>query len=157
MNRSKFLIPIIVLLLIGCYPISVHHSKWKIRWDKDKKEGKEQFFSQKLKSTKTKPPNIVILVCDDLGKYEVSAYGAEHIHTPHIDSLGKEGVIFQEGYVTAPTCAPSRAGIMTGRMQNRYGFETQIMEFYPTNMVEYLSGKYMVNTDVRSQDLIYVL
>jgi arylsulfatase A-like enzyme len=88
----------------------------------------------------------VILLVDDLGKYEVSAYGAEHIFTPNIDRLGQEGVIFEEGYVTAPTCAPSRAGIMTGRVQNRYGFETQIMEHYPTNMVEYLSGKYFVNT-----------
>jgi len=146
-NYSKILVLIAVLILTGCYPISVHHTKWKIKWDKEKKEGKEQFFSQNLKTSKTKPPNIVVLVCDDLGKYEVSAYGAKHIQTPHIDQLGKEGVIFQEGYVTAPTCAPSRAGILTGRVQNRYGFETQIMEFYPTNMVEYLSGKYMVNTD----------
>lgn len=93
-----------------------------------------------------RPPNIVLIVADDLGKYEVSAYGADHLQTPHIDQIGREGVIFQEGYVTAPTCAPSRAGILTGRVQNRYGFESQIMEFYPTNMVEYLSGKHLVNT-----------
>ncbi len=110
------------------------------------KKGKEEFFSKQLKPSTNKPPNVVVIVCDDLGKYEVSAYGEQHVMTPHIDQLGAEGVIFNEGYVTAPTCAPSRAGIMTGRMQNRYGFETQIMEFYPTNMIEYLSGKYMVKT-----------
>jgi arylsulfatase A-like enzyme len=66
--------------------------------------------------------------------------------TPNIDRIGQEGVIFDEAYVTAPTCAPSRSGIMTGRVQNRYGFETQVMEFYPTNIIEYLSGKYFVNT-----------
>jgi hypothetical protein len=46
----------------------------------------------------------------------VSAYGADHISTPNIDQIGAEGVIFEEGYVTSPTCAPSRAGIMTGRV-----------------------------------------
>ncbi len=121
--------------------------KWRIKWDKENKKGKEAFFAdKKSKERDQKPPNIVILLCDDLGKYEVSAYGEDHVLTPHIDQIGKEGIIFQEGYVTAPTCAPSRSGIMTGRVQNRYGFETQVMEFYPTNMIEYLSGKYFVNT-----------
>jgi arylsulfatase A-like enzyme len=121
--------------------------KWRIKWDKDKKHGKEAFFKDSESEVHSQnKPNIIILLADDLGKYEVSAYGAEHISTPNIDKIGQEGVIFEEGYVTAPTCAPSRSGIMTGRVQNRYGFETQIMEFYPTNMVEYLSGKYFVNT-----------
>jgi arylsulfatase A-like enzyme len=148
MKKKILIVLSFIMLLAGCYPISVSHTKWRIKWEKDKIEGKEQFFSQTLKTSQSKPPNVVLIVCDDLGKYEVSAYGAQHIQTPHIDQIGQEGVIFQEGYVTAPTCAPSRAGLMTGRMQNRYGFETQIMEFYPTNMIEYLSGKYMVNTDV---------
>jgi len=120
--------------------------KWRIHWDKDLKKGKKHYLNRAKRTGNERPPNIVILLVDDLGKYEVSAYGAEHISTPHIDQIGREGVIFDEAYVTAPTCAPSRAGIMTGRVQNRYGFETQIMEFYPTNMIEYLSGKYFMNT-----------
>lgn len=133
-------------LLFGCYPLSVTRAKWKIRWDKELKHGKEK-FSKKSQSSKTdQPPNVVVIVADDLSPYEVSAYGVEHISTPNIDQIGREGVLFLEGYATAPTCAPARAGIMTGRIQNRYGFETQIMEFYPTNMIEYLSGKYFVNT-----------
>ena len=139
---------IIVLLIFvtGCYPVSVTRMKWRIKWDKDMEKGKEKYMESNLQISQSRPPNIIILLADDLGKYEVSAYGAKHISTPHIDKLGQEGVIFQEGYVTAPTCAPSRAGLMTGRVQNRYGFETQIMEFYPTNMIEYLSGKYLMNT-----------
>jgi len=134
-------------LLIGCYPLTLNRPKWAIKWDKELEAGKEAFMEAPVaRRIDERPPNIVLIVADDLGKYEVSAYGADHISTPHIDQIGGEGVIFQEGYVTAPTCAPSRAGIMTGRVQNRYGFETQIMEIYPTNMIEYLSGKHLVNT-----------
>jgi len=143
---NRTLLVSIFLLAVSCYPISVTRMKWRIKWDNDKKIGKEKYMASTFNNKVDRPPNIVILLADDLGKYEVSAYGATHISTPHIDQLGQEGVIFSEGYVSAPTCAPSRAGIMTGRIQNRFGFETQIMEFYPTNMVEYLSGKYMVKT-----------
>ncbi len=137
---------ILIFILSSCYPISVTRMKWRIKWDKEKEAGKEKYMTSDFETKKERPPNVIILLADDLGKYEVSAYGATHISTPHIDQLGSEGVIFTEGYVSAPTCAPSRAGIMTGRVQNRFGFETQIMEFYPTNMIEYLSGKYMVKT-----------
>jgi arylsulfatase A-like enzyme len=137
-----------VLMLVACYPISVTRTKWHIKWDKDLMRGKEAWLNEPLaERSGGRPPNIVVLVCDDLGKYEVSAYGAEHVQTPNIDRLAASGVLFDEGYVTAPTCAPSRAGIMTGRVQNRFGFESQMMEFYPTNMIEYLSGKYIVNTE----------
>jgi arylsulfatase A-like enzyme len=146
MRKNIFRSLIFILLLSACYPLSVTRMKWRITWDKDLKKGKKEYLQTAKTVKKEKPPNIIILLVDDLGKYEVSAYGAEHISTPHIDQLGSEGIIFEEGYVTAPTCAPSRAGIMTGRVQNRYGFETQIMEFYPTNMIEYLSGKWFVKT-----------
>jgi arylsulfatase A-like enzyme len=145
--RGTFIfLPVFVILLSSCYPLTVTTRKWRIRWDKDMKKGKESFVVSSKPEVMDRPPNIIILLADDLGKYEVSAYGVDHISTPHIDQIGLEGVIFEDAYVTAPTCAPSRAGIMTGRVQNRYGFETQIMEFYPTNMVEYLSGKYFVET-----------
>lgn len=146
-TKRVFIQVILILVLSGCYPLSVTRTKWRIKWDRDLESGKKSFFADSRSGKHyDRPPNVIILLADDLGKYEVSAYGAEHIATPHIDQIGREGVIFNEGYVTAPTCAPSRAGIMTGRIQNRFGFETQIMEFYPTNMVEYLSGKYLVNT-----------
>ena len=134
-----------ICLSASCYPLSISRGKWKIKEDKDLAKYKEEFLSEKV-SRSSDAPNVVYIVCDDLGKYEVSAYGVDHISTPNIDRIGKDGVLFKHGYVTAPTCAPSRAGIMTGRIQNRYGFETQVMEFYPTNMIEYLSGKYFINT-----------
>lgn len=68
-------------------------------------------------------PNIVVIIADDLGYADVSAYHAGRIPTPNIDRLGREGVTFTQGYVTAPICSPSRAGLMTGRHQQRFGFE----------------------------------
>ncbi|MGB5285178.1 MAG: sulfatase-like hydrolase/transferase, partial [Polyangiales bacterium] len=141
---KSMLLVSIAMLLVSC---SITRAKWRIKKDKPMRSGKSAYMDAPIAIAKTKrQPNIVILLADDLGKYEVSAYGAEHIATPNIDRIGAEGVVFQEGYVTAPTCAPSRAGIMTGRVQNRYGFETQIMEHYPTNWVEYISGRWIVDT-----------
>ncbi len=68
-------------------------------------------------------PNIVLIVADDLGYGELGCYGGKEIPTPHIDSLAASGVRFRSGYVTAPFCAASRAGLLTGRYQTRFGFE----------------------------------
>ena len=66
--------------------------------------------------------NIVILFADDLGYGSVSSYGSD-IPTPHIDSIGRNGIRFTSGYMTAPVCNPSRNGLMTGRYQQRWGKE----------------------------------
>ena len=68
-------------------------------------------------------PNIVVLLADDLGYGEPGCYGGTDIPTPHIDSLARDGVRFTAGYVTAPFCAASRAALVTGRTQTRFGFE----------------------------------
>ena len=67
--------------------------------------------------------NIVLLFADDLGYGDVGFQGAD-IPTPAIDRLADESVRFAQGYVSAPVCSPSRAGLMTGRYQNRFGHET---------------------------------
>lgn len=54
---------------------------------------------------------------------DISAYKIDRFHTPNIDRIGLEGVRFTDGYASAPVCAPSRAGLITGREQNRFGFE----------------------------------
>ncbi|MCL4683354.1 sulfatase-like hydrolase/transferase [Myxococcota bacterium] len=71
----------------------------------------------------TRPPNIVVLVADDLGWADLGVQGSPDVETPHIDSIARNGVRFTAGYVTSPQCSPSRAGLMTGRYQNRFGFE----------------------------------
>jgi arylsulfatase A-like enzyme len=68
-------------------------------------------------------PNILLIVADDLGYGELTCQGNPQIPTPNIDSLAKNGVRFTSGYVSAPHCSPTRAGLMTGRYQQRYGHE----------------------------------
>ena len=68
-------------------------------------------------------PNVLLIFADDQGYAEAGCYGLKDIPTPHIDSLASGGVRFTDGYVTAPVCSPSRAGMLTGRYQQRFGHE----------------------------------
>lgn len=68
-------------------------------------------------------PNIILIVADDLGYGELGCYGGTEIPTPHLDKLASSGARFTGGYVTAPFCAASRAGLLTARYQTRFGFE----------------------------------
>jgi arylsulfatase A-like enzyme len=74
-------------------------------------------------TTAQRPPNLIVILADDLGYGDVCAYGCRDTKTPHIDALASSGVRFTQGYVTAPVCSPSRAGLMTGRYQQRFGHE----------------------------------
>lgn len=72
-------------------------------------------------------PNILFFYADDMGYNELSCYGGKHVPTPNIDSLATGGIRFTQGYVSAPLCSPSRAGLMTGRYQTRFGHENNSM------------------------------
>jgi len=75
--------------------------------------------------TRSGPANIVIIIADDLGTGDLSVYGSS-FRTPHIDALAAAGVRTRAAYATAAVCAPSRAALMTGRYQQRTGFEYQL-------------------------------
>jgi arylsulfatase A-like enzyme len=68
-------------------------------------------------------PNIVVILADDLGYCDTELFGCTGIPTPNIKSIAREGVLFSSGYVAAPVCSPSRAALLTGRYQQRFGFE----------------------------------
>lgn len=68
-------------------------------------------------------PNIVLIVGDDMGYADVGFHGCTDIPTPHLDKLAAGGVKFTSGYVTGPYCSPTRAGLLTGRYQTRFGHE----------------------------------
>lgn len=110
--------------------------------------GKVAFLGQKDTSKTTeKKPNIIILLADDLGKYDISLYGGKSTPTPQIDSLAASGVTFTDGYVSSSICSPSRAGLLTGRYQERFGHEFQPGDRYPKNNLEYYAFKYLINTN----------
>lgn len=70
------------------------------------------------------PPNVILFFTDDHGFADLGVYGQEaDVQTPHTDQLAREGVLFEQGYVTAPQCSPSRAGLMTGVFQARFGMD----------------------------------
>jgi arylsulfatase A-like enzyme len=73
-------------------------------------------------SAKTQP-NVIVILADDLGYADISAYKINRFNTPNIDRIGMQGVRFTDGYASAPVCGPSRAGLQTGRYQERFGFE----------------------------------
>lgn len=68
-------------------------------------------------------PNIVVIVADDLGYHDLGFQGGKDIPTPHLDALAASGVRCTNGYVTCPVCSPTRAGLLTGRYQQRFGHE----------------------------------
>src|SRR5690606_10374604 len=74
------------------------------------------------------PPNIVLIVADDLGWADVS-YHAERADTPNIDRLAKEGIELDRFYV-APMCSPTRAGLLTGRYPIRFGLARSVIPPY---------------------------
>jgi len=79
-----------------------------------------------------RPPNVILIVADDLGYNDISFNGGGVagglLKTPNIDAIGHDGVSFADGYAGNATCAPSRAALMTGRYPTRFGFE-----FTPTD------------------------
>jgi arylsulfatase A-like enzyme len=70
-----------------------------------------------------RPPNVIVILTDDQGYHDVGFNGCEDIPTPHLDSIARNGVKFTNGYVTYSVCSPSRAGLLTGRYQQRFGHE----------------------------------
>ena len=75
-------------------------------------------------------PNIVIILSDDAGYGEFSMTGSKSIQTPRIDSIAKSGIQFTNGYVSGTVCSPSRAGLLSGRYQQRFGHEFNIPPAY---------------------------
>ncbi len=67
-------------------------------------------------------PNVILIITDDQGYADVGFNGSTDIPTPHIDRIAKNGVVFSQGYVSYAVCAPSRAGLITGRYQDRFGY-----------------------------------
>jgi arylsulfatase A-like enzyme len=70
-----------------------------------------------------RPPNVVLVMMDDIGYGDLGSYGASDVRTPNIDRLAREGVRLTDAYANGPVCTPTRAALMSGRYQQRVGLE----------------------------------
>ena len=91
-----------------------------------------------------RPPNIVLIVADDLGYNDISLNGGgvagDAVPTPHINSIAHNGINFSTGHPGNATCSPSRAAMMTGRYPTRFGFEfTSVPMSFSRNIAEFKS------------------
>ncbi|MCB9284207.1 MAG: sulfatase-like hydrolase/transferase [Lewinellaceae bacterium] len=147
-----------VIPVVGFLWWPLSNDRWTIPVDEDALARKEAFLAAPLAPDTLSRPNIVLILADDLGKMDISLYGDIPIKTARIDALGQEGVRFEEGYITSPICAPSRAALLTGRYQQRFGFEYQPHDRYPKNRLEYYVYKWFLDTpewQVADEDFRY--
>jgi arylsulfatase A len=79
------------------------------------------FVATGFAETGVSQPNIVVILCDDLGYGDLGCYGHPHIKTPNLDRMAQEGIRYTSCYSAAPVCSPSRVGLLTGRSPNRAG------------------------------------
>src|SRR5688500_19278167 len=71
-------------------------------------------------------PNVVLIITDDVGYGDIGSYGAPDIKTPNIDSLARDGTRLTDFYANAPLCTPTRAGLISGRYQQRVRLEAAL-------------------------------
>ena len=115
-NQTKLLLALVKYQSANEYDIGPPRD---ISWNHGPEEAKAPLGER--------PPNIILIVADDLGYNDISTFGGGlaggRVKTPNIDRLAAEGVVFTQSYSGAGTCAPSRAMLMTGRYPTRTGFE----------------------------------
>lgn len=99
-------------------------------------EGNEILF-RNLEIRPLKPPNIVVILADDLGYGDLSSYGEKDLKSPHIDALVKSGIRFTNFYANCPVCSPTRAALLTGRYQDMVGVPG-VIRTHATNSWGYL-------------------
>lgn len=88
----------------------------------------EPAILEQMKIVSVDTPNVIVILTDDQGYADVGFNGSKDIATPHIDRIANEGVRFDRGYVSFPVCGPSRAGLLTGRYQSRFGYDLNASE-----------------------------
>jgi len=87
------------------------------------------------------PPNVIVLLCDDLGYGDLGCFGHPYIQTPNLDGLADSGIRLTSCYSAAPVCSPSRVGLLTGRSPNRAG----VFDWIPEARNEMEDGRDMVH------------
>ncbi|MEZ4333072.1 MAG: sulfatase [Myxococcota bacterium] len=122
-----------LLLVVGGVVVFVARSLLYTQHDDPgalaRKQGELAWMKEQARrgtSPSVRPPNVVLILFDDLGYGDLGAYGSRAVATPQIDALAREGAVFETFYAPAPYCTPSRAGFLTGRWPIRTGL-TQVV------------------------------
>ncbi|KXX66594.1 sulfatase-like hydrolase/transferase [Flammeovirga sp. SJP92] len=108
-----------------------------------------QLFAQKGKN-KAKKPNIILFFTDDGGYADFGFQGSKEIKTPQLDKLANSGLVFSQGYVTASVCGPSRAGLITGQYQQKFGYEENNVPGYMSQSSKLLDVDMGLPTDIKT-------
>lgn len=136
------------LMFQGCHKVLVDDGPFPIEFSDTKTESKLKYLnSLTVLDSGAVKPNILLILVDDLGRDDISVYHGEGAPAPHISRLAQMGVLFTDAYSSSSVCSPSRASLLTGRYQHRFGFERQPMNRYPRNRFEYAVFDRLVNTE----------
>jgi len=153
-SRRRWFYVFPLALLLGYLLLPLTSESWEI--EEEEIDAKLDYLAAERslarRSAITRPrPRVILIVADDLALVDISRYtgiaGAPNTPTPSIDRIGEEGATFTEAHATATVCAPSRAALLTGRYQQRFGFEVQPHTRYARSRLEYLVFRYLINTD----------
>jgi len=132
MNRIDILMQVLRVKVYMGQSIGPHK---EVMWEKGPMTSSESLSQRK--------PNIVVILADDLGFNDISFYARDKsratLNTPHIDALAQQGIAFTKAYASSPTCAPSRAAIMTGRYPTRFGYEFMALPDGMGKMIDRIS------------------
>ena len=133
--------------LLSCNGVRIDRGPFPIEPDVELMAGKMAYLDglEKIPAGDS-VPNVVLILVDDLGKYDISVYADSGVHTPVLEQLAMNGVTFSSAYSTSSVCSPSRAGMLTGRYQHRFGLERQLMNRYPRGKFEYWFVDHFINT-----------
>ena len=153
-SRRRWLYVLPLALLLGYLLLPLASEGWEI--EEEEIDAKLDYLATERalarRSIAARPrPRVILIVADDLALVDVSRYsgiaGTPNAPTPAIDRIGAEGATFTQAHATATICAPSRAAILTGRYQQRFGFELQPHDRYARSRLEYLVFRYLIDTD----------
>lgn len=135
---------VIGVLVFLLWPLS--SSRFEIHIDETAILYKAEFLKAQKHQDAWTAPNVLLIMVDDLALSDLSLYGNGYPPTPNIDRIGAAGIVFENAYVTSPVCSPSRAAILAGRYQQRFGFQYQMHERYLRNRLEYYVFKYTIDS-----------
>ena len=142
-QRLVIFTPVLAILVFLLWPLSSR--RWDIVTDQPEIDRKNRTLAN-VSRVLYPVPRIIVILADDLGPTDVGLYGGTNVQTPHIDSIGESGVTFTNATCTSAICAPSRVSMLTGRYQQRSGFEFQPHDQYARSWLEFIVFRYFINT-----------